>query len=92
MSCLEATLAVLSPLALIMPKGMHHIKSYAKTWDSDKALKSTHKGVLGKYQLRAYLLLLFGYAVVAAWLTAMPTFAREIFPKRDQGSPVLAIV
>ena len=80
--CLEPALSILSPLSLIMPKTVHHVKSYAKAWDSDKALKSTHKGPVGKYQLRAYLLVVLGYAVVAAWLTAMPTFARKTFDRR----------
>ncbi len=64
-----------------MTKALRGVKTLKKTWDSDKAIKCTYKGLFGKYQLRAYLLLVLGYGIVAAWLTEMPTFARKNFSK-----------
>lgn len=60
-----------------MARGTRNTKLLKKTWDSDKAIKSTYKGLVGKYQLRAYLLLALAYGIVAAWLTEMPAFARK---------------
>ena len=60
-----------------MTRGTRSAKITKKTWDSDKAIKSTYNGFVGKYQFRAYLLLALAYAVVSAWLTEMPAFARE---------------
>ena len=58
-----------------MIKTVRSIKTYKRSWDSDKALKSTYKGLFGKYQLRFYIFMALGYAILAAWLTKMPTFA-----------------
>ncbi|UJR16095.1 hypothetical protein I4U23_003007 [Adineta vaga] len=58
-----------------MTKTLRNVKTSKKSWDSDKALKSTYKGLFGKYQLRAYLFVALGYGIIAAWLTEMPTFA-----------------
>ena len=60
-----------------MTRGTRIAKLSKKTWDSDRAIKSTYKGLFGKYQLRAYLLLALAYGIVAAWLTEMPAFARK---------------
>ena len=60
-----------------MPKTVRSVKTFRRTWDSDKALRSTHRGYFDKYQLRAYLFIVLGYAVIVAWLTAMPIFARK---------------
>ncbi|CAF0758292.1 unnamed protein product [Rotaria sordida] len=70
----EPILTTISPTTLPMAKTLPNVKSQ-KTWDSDKALKSTHKGLFGKYQLRTYLLLALGYGVIGAWLAEMPSFA-----------------
>jgi hypothetical protein len=58
-----------------MVKTLRSIKTFKRSWDPDKAIKCTYKGLFGKYQLRAYLFLALGYGIVAAWLTEMPTFA-----------------
>ncbi len=62
-----------------MIKALRHVKTYRRSWDSDKALKSTYKGLFGKHQIRAYIFLVLGYAIVGAWLTEMPTFACKNF-------------
>jgi hypothetical protein len=72
---LEPTITTISPTALIMARALRSVKTFKKSWDADKALKSTYKGKFGKHQLRAYIFLALGYAVVAAWLTKMPVFA-----------------
>lgn len=72
---LEPTLSTLSPVSLAMARVLRSVKTFKKSWDSDKALKSTYNGRFGKHQLRAYIILALGYAVIAAWLTEMPTFA-----------------
>ncbi|CAF3345485.1 unnamed protein product [Rotaria sp. Silwood1] len=71
---LEPILTTISPTVMPTSKTLLNVKPQ-KTWDSDKALKSTHKGLFGKHQLRVYLFLVLGYAVVGAWLTKMPSFA-----------------
>jgi len=76
---LEPTISAISPTALIMAKALRNDKTFKKSWDSDKALKSTYKGLFGKYQLRAYLFLALGYGIIGAWLTEMPRFACKIF-------------
>ncbi len=76
---LEPTISTISPTALSMTKALRSVKTLKKTWDSDKAIKSTYKGLFGIYQLRAYLLLALGYGIVAAWLTEMPIFACKNF-------------
>ena len=58
-----------------MARALRSVKTFKKSWDADKALKSTYQGKFGLYQLRAYIFLAFGYALVAAWLTEMPVFA-----------------
>ena len=60
-----------------MARALRSVKTFKKSWDSDKALKSTYQGKVGKHQLRAYLFLVLGYAVVVGWLAEMPTFACE---------------
>jgi hypothetical protein len=77
---LEPTISIISPTALAMTKTLRNVKTFKKSWDSDKALKSTHKGLFGKYQLRAYLFVALGYGIIAAWLTEMPAFACKYFP------------
>jgi hypothetical protein len=72
---LEPTITTFSPTALFMARALRSVKTFKKSWDSDKALKSTYQGRFGKHQLRAYIFLALGYAVVAAWLTEMPVFA-----------------
>jgi hypothetical protein len=62
-----------------MVKTLRRIRTVKKSWDSDNALKSTYKGIIGKYQLRLYIFLALGYGIVAAWLTEMPAFARKNF-------------
>jgi len=62
-----------------MIKLSRNIKTFKRSWDPDKALKSTYKGLFGKYQLRAYLFLALGYGIITAWLTEMPTFACKNF-------------
>lgn len=62
-----------------MVRGTRSAKLPKKTWDSDKAIKSTYNGLVGKYQLRAYLLLALAYGIIAAWLTEMPAFARKTY-------------
>ena len=74
---LEPTVAVISTSSFPMPKAIRSVKTFRRIWDSDKALRSTHKGPFDKYQLRAYLFIILGYAVIVAWLTAMPIFARK---------------
>ncbi|CAF1084013.1 unnamed protein product [Adineta steineri] len=71
----EPTITTISPTALAMARALRSIKTFKKSWDSDKALKSTYEGKPAKYQLRAYIFLALGYAVTAAWLAEMPTFA-----------------
>ncbi|CAF1078642.1 unnamed protein product [Rotaria sordida] len=71
----EPTLSTISPVSLAMARALRSVKTFKKSWDSDKALKSTYKGKFGKHQLRAYIFLVLGYAVVVAWLAEMPTFA-----------------
>jgi len=67
-----------------MARALRSVKTFKKSWDADKALKSTYQGKkFGLYQLRAYIFLAFGYAIVAAWLTEMPTFARKKLEKLD---------
>lgn len=78
---LEPTIAVIDPTALVMAKPTP-IRVYRKTWDSDRALKSTYKGLFGKYQIRAYILLALGYGVTMAWLAKMPAFARKNFSRK----------
>jgi len=58
-----------------MARVLRSVKTFKKSWDSDKALKNTYQGKVGKYQLRAYIFLAFGYAVVLGWLAEMPTYA-----------------
>jgi len=58
-----------------MARALRSVKTFKKSWDADKALKSTYQGKFGKHQLRAYIILTLGYAIVAAWLTEMPIFA-----------------
>lgn len=58
-----------------MARALRSVKTFKKSWDSDKALKSTYQGKVGKHQLRAYIFLVLGYAVVVAWLAEMPAFA-----------------
>ena len=60
-----------------MARALRSVKTFKKSWDADKALKSTYQGKFGLYQLRGYIFLALGYAVVVAWLTQMPTFARK---------------
>jgi len=72
---LEPTITTISPVALAMARALRSVKTFKKSWDADKALKSTYKGKFGKHQLRAYIFLALGYAVIAAWLTEMPVFA-----------------
>jgi len=74
-NCLEPTITTISPTALAMARALRSVKTFKKSWDSDKALKSTYQGKFGKHQLRAYIILALGYAVIAAWLTEMPVFA-----------------
>ena len=74
---LEPTITTISPTAVIMARALRSVKTFKKSWDSDKALKSTYQGKVGKHQLRAYLVLVLGYAVVVAWLAEMPAFACE---------------
>lgn len=74
---LEPTITTISPTALIMARVLRSVKTFKKSWDSDKALKNTYQGKVGKYQLRAYIFLAFGYAVVLGWLAEMPTYARK---------------
>ncbi|CAF1005749.1 unnamed protein product [Adineta steineri] len=69
-----------------MTKTLRNVKTFKKSWDSDKALKSTYKGLFGKYQLRAYLFVALGYGIVAAWLTEMPAFAL-LSPKHIDCTP-----
>jgi len=64
-----------------MINGVRNVKTYKRSWDPDKALKSTYKGLFGKHQLRVYIFLALGYGVIAAWLTEMPTFACKILKK-----------
>ncbi|CAF1018617.1 unnamed protein product [Adineta ricciae] len=71
----DSTITSLNPAALAMTKALQNAKTLKKSWDSDKALKSTYKGLFGKYQLRVYLFVALGYGIVAAWLTEMPVFA-----------------
>ncbi|CAF2516993.1 unnamed protein product [Rotaria sp. Silwood2] len=71
---LEPILTTISPTIMPTAKILPNVKP-RKTWDSDKALKSTHKGLFGKHQLRVYLFLAMSYAIVGAWLTEMPSFA-----------------
>ncbi|CAF2518312.1 unnamed protein product [Rotaria sp. Silwood2] len=71
----EPTISTISPISLAMARALRSVKTFKKSWDSDKALKSTYKGKFGKHQLRAYIFLVLGYAVVVAWLTEMPVFA-----------------
>jgi MFS family permease len=58
-----------------MARALRSVKTFKKSWDADKALKSTYKGKFGKHQLRAYIFLALGYAIIIAWLTEMPAFA-----------------
>ena len=60
-----------------MVRALRSVKTFKKSWDSDKALKSTYEGKFPKHQLRAFIFLALGYAIVAAWLTEMPAFACE---------------
>ena len=60
-----------------MARALRSVKTFKKSWDSDKALKSTYQGKVGKHQLRAYIFLVLGYAIVVAWLAEMPAFARK---------------
>ena len=76
---LEPTITTINPTALAMARALRSVKTFKKSWDADKALASTYKGKFGKYQLRAYIFLALGYAITVAWLTEMPTFARELF-------------
>ena len=62
-----------------MNKALRTTRTFRKTWDSDKAIKGTYNGLFGKYQLRAYLLVVLGYGIVAAGLAEMPTFACKYF-------------
>ena len=62
-----------------MARALRSVKTFKKSWDADKALASTYKGKFGKFQLRAYIFLVLGYAVTVAWLTEMPVFARKLF-------------
>ncbi|UJR30512.1 hypothetical protein I4U23_018042 [Adineta vaga] len=71
----EPTITTISPTALAMARALRSVKTFKKSWDADKALKNTYKGKFGLYQLRAYIFLVLGYAIVAAWITEMPTFA-----------------
>ena len=76
-----------------MARAFRSVKTFKKSWDSDKALKSTYEGKFGKHQLRAYIFLALGYAVIAAWLAKMPTFARtqEFYPIEGERSSCLSI-
>ena len=76
---LEPTITTINPTALAMARALRSVKTFKKSWDADKALKSTYKGKFGKHQLRAYIFLALGYAVISAWLTEMPTFACKKF-------------
>jgi hypothetical protein len=77
---LEPTITTLSPTSVLMARALRSIKTFKKSWDSDKALKSTYQGKFGKHQLRAYIFLALGYAVTTAWLTEMPVFAcKDLF-------------
>lgn len=66
-----------------MTKTLRTAKTPKKSWDADKALRSTYSRWFGKYQLRAYLLVALGYGIVAAWITEMPVFARKKHPWAD---------
>lgn len=72
---LEPTFTATNPTALAMARVLRSVKTFKKSWDADKALKSTYQGNFGKHQLRAYIFLILGYAIVVAWLTEMPIFA-----------------
>ncbi|CAF1158012.1 unnamed protein product [Didymodactylos carnosus] len=74
-----------SPTTTVMARVLRSVKTLKRSWDSDKALKSTFTGFIGKHQLRAYLVLCFGYAVIGSWLNNVPTFARI----NEYGSTVL---
>ncbi len=74
---LEPTITTISPTALFMARALRSVKTFKKSWDADKALKSTYRGKFGKHQLRAYIFLALGYAIIVAWLTEMPIFACE---------------
>ncbi|CAF2107123.1 unnamed protein product [Rotaria magnacalcarata] len=71
----EPIIATISPSTLAMNKILANSKAPKRIWDSDKALGSTHQGLLSKYQIRAYIFLALGYAVIGAWLMEMPAFA-----------------
>jgi uncharacterized membrane protein YesL len=76
---LEPTITTISPTTLAMARALRSVKTFKKSWDADKALKSTYKGKFGKHQLRAYIFLALGYAIIIAWLTEMPAFACKKF-------------
>jgi hypothetical protein len=76
---LEPTITTISPTVLAMTRALRSVKTFKKSWDADKALKSTYQGKFGKHQLRAYILLALGYAIIVAWLTEMPKFACKKF-------------
>lgn len=76
---LDPTITVNSPISLAMARALRSVKTFKKSWDSDKALKSTYSGKFGKHQIRAYIVLAFGYAIIASWLTEMPEFACKYF-------------
>ncbi|CAF0759751.1 unnamed protein product [Didymodactylos carnosus] len=70
-----------SPTSTIMVRAVRTVKNIKKSWDSDKALKSTYTGFIGKHQLRAYLILCFGYAVIVSWINNAPNFT--LLPPKD---------
>jgi hypothetical protein len=79
LNCLETTITSTNPTALAMARALRSVKTFKKSWDSDKALKSTYQGKFGKHQIRAYIFLAIGYAVIVAWLAEMPVFACKEF-------------
>ncbi|CAF4846667.1 unnamed protein product [Rotaria socialis] len=83
----EPIIATISPFALAMNKVQANSKVSKKIWDSDKALRNTHQGLLSKYQIRVYIFLALGYAVIGAWLMEMPAFAL-LPPKYIDCTPV----
>ena len=77
--CLDQTISTVSPIASVMTRTLRSVKTFKKSWDADKALRSTSRGNFGKYQFRAFIFLALGYAIIVGWVAGMPVFACKNF-------------
>lgn len=47
-----------------------------RIFDTDSALKGAFNGLCGRWQLITYGFLVFGYAIISAWISNLHTYTR----------------